>query len=137
MRNVPGGDPAMTVQIIRRTAKEFAGAFYEQNTRTPAFRRAYPTLKDFMTGRAHARDGSIRPQMPGWMHFVDAAKHQLTLLLTQEGVHEHIKTPIYEALVEQAKRGSRPGAQHVLQTGLDKRDDQQHAYNPELIRGQG
>lgn len=124
----------MTVQLIRQTAKEFAGAFYEQKERTDAFRRAYPTLRHFMRGTAIARDGTVRPQEPGWYHFVDAAKHQLTKLLADPNTHEHLKQPIYEALIENAKRGSKPGAKRVLQTDLERREDQKQAYTPE-IRG--
>lgn len=124
----------MTVQLVRRTAKEFAGVFYEQSERSAAFRRAYPTLKHFLTGAAIARDGTVRPQTPGWHHFVDAAKHQLATMLTSPNVAERLKEEISEALIEEANRGSKAGAKTVLQTNLDKRDDQKHAYS-EAVKG--
>lgn len=114
----------MTVQLIRRTAKELAGAFYEQGVRSDMFRRAFPTVQDFLAGRAHRKDGTIEMQDPNWWQFVDLAKQTLVQMLTDKSIHENLKTPIYEALLEEAARGSKPNTKVVAQSNLDKREDQ-------------
>jgi hypothetical protein len=79
----------MTVQLIRHTAKEFAGIFYDGN-RSLRFRGQKISQKQFV---AHA-----------WIHFVDAARSVLTDMLTQPGVPDRQKHKIYEALIEDRKR---------------------------------
>jgi hypothetical protein len=113
----------MTVQLIRRTAKDIAGAFYEKE-RTPMFRRAFPTPEDFIHGRAHRRDGRIELQNPNWWQFVDAAKETLARMLADKSVSEHMKERIKEQLIEHAMRGSKAGARRVVQANLEKRDEQ-------------
>lgn len=119
----------MTVQLIRRTAKEFAGAFYEAE-RSAMFRRAFPTASDFIHGRAHKRDGSILKQDPNWWQFVDMAKQTLAKMLGSNGVSEHEKAAIYDALCDEAERGSRANARRVFQNNLEKREDKL----PEFVR---
>jgi hypothetical protein len=119
-------------QLIRMTAKELAGAFYEQSMRSPMFRRAFPTVRDFLRGHAHRRDGSIEYQDPNWLQFVDLAKTMLVKQLVAKETSQHIKDAIEEALIENARRGSKPGAKTVLQTTLDQRDDQRMAYSPAI-----
>jgi len=122
----------MTVQLIRRTAKDMAGAFYEMPERTPLFRKVFPTVKDFLTGRAHRADGTITLMDPNWWQFLDAAKQTLVKMLSEKTIHEHLKQPIYEALLEEAERGSKPGARIVAQSNLEKRESQKHAYSPDI-----
>lgn len=124
----------MTVQLIRQTAKELAGAFYEQPERTPLFRKVFPTVKDFLTGRVHRSDGTVKLMDPNWWQFIDLAKRTLTEMLADPNMHEHLKYPIYDALTEEARRGSKPGAKMVIQTNLEKREDQKHAYS-DRVRG--
>jgi hypothetical protein len=124
----------VTVQLIRQTAKELAGAFYEMPERTPLFRKVFPTVKDFLTGRIHRSDGTVKLADPNWWQFLDLAKQTLVNMLNDKGIHEHLKQPIYEALIEEARRGSKPGAKRVTQTNLEKREDQKHAYS-EMVRG--
>ena len=122
----------MTVILISRTAKELAGAFYEQE-RTPMFRRAYPTAQDYIYGRAHYRDGRVgpvrnpvtgAPEPPPWTQFVQAAREQLVKMLSDNTVSDHLKARIHEQLVEHAIRGSKAGARRVVQTNLERRDEQ-------------
>lgn len=114
----------MTHILIRRTAKDMAGAFYEQNMRSEMFRRAFPKASDFIHGRAHRRDGSVELQDPNWWQFVDLAKEQLAKMLTDESVSQHLKDRIEDALIENATRGTQDAnAIRVHQTNLDRRED--------------
>lgn len=112
----------MTVQLIRRTAKELAGAFYEQNYRSKDFRRAFPTVKDYLRGTRHWPNGSIRKVEPGWHHFVQGAKGMLATSLRDPTVSDHEKERISDQLIEEAHRGSRLNARRTLQTNLNKRE---------------
>ncbi len=119
----------MTVRLIRQTAKEMAGAFYEQNERTEkVFRRAFPTVKDYLRGTRHRPDGTIMQVDPGWSHFVAAAKGILATSLRDNNMSDHEKNRIYEQLCEEAARGSRRNARRVLQTNLEKREDNPMKY---------
>ncbi len=112
----------MTHILIRRTAKDLAGAFHDSE-RSPMFRRAFPTPRDFIGGFAHRRDGRIEKQEPGWWHFVDMAKETLAKLLHDKSVSQHEKDRIYDALLENGMRGTDVAAQRVLQTSLERRED--------------
>lgn len=112
----------MTVRLIRMTAKGMAGAFYEQNYRSKAFRESFPTVKDYLTGRRHWPNGQIKQVDPGWVHFVQAAKGMLATSLQDKNMSEHEKEAIADALIEEAHRGSRLQARRVLQSNLIKRE---------------
>jgi hypothetical protein len=109
------------VQISRR------GRVYLQID-PKAFRKTYPTVRDYLAGRKHGYtqrksdgtvvhidDGKVRQGTPGWMHFYDSARGQLTQMLGMPHVHENLKRGIYDALLEdrekqlkQAARGQKP-----------------------------
>lgn len=89
----------MTVQLIRQTAKELAGAFYEED-HSDRFRKFWPTAKSFI-GRC-------------WPNFVTMARTLLTSMLTRNDVPQHQKDDIYDALIEDQRRAAdkpsaRPG----------------------------
>lgn len=125
----------MTVQLIRVTAKELAGAFYEQAQRSEVFRRAFPNVRDFIRGAAHRRDGSIEMQDPNWWQFVQLAKDNMVKQLKDPSISPIIKEAITDALIEEAHRGSKAGAKMVAQTNLEKRENQKHAYSHPGIIG--
>jgi len=79
----------MTVSLVRKTAKELAGAFYEDN-HSDRFRKFWPSQKVFI-----ARN---------WPSFVEIARVTLTELLRCDGTPEYQKTEIYEALCEDNER---------------------------------
>ncbi len=112
----------MTVQLIRRTAKELAGAFYEQNYRSKDFRRAFPTVKHYLQGKRIWPNGQIKKVDPGWVHFVQGAKGMLAVSLRDPTMSDHEKERIADQLIEEAHRGSRVNARRTLQTSLEKRE---------------
>ena len=79
----------MTVSLVRKTAKELAGAFYEDD-HSDRFRKLWPSQKTFI-----ARN---------WPSFVEIARVALTELLHREGTPEYQKIEIYEALCEDNER---------------------------------
>jgi hypothetical protein len=92
----------MTERTIRAMAKELAGIFYEDN-RSPRFRKAFPTLKDYMRGLWHQPDGDILIKEPGWTHHIELARKLLTNMLGRPDgeVSTLMKERIYEALIEE------------------------------------
>jgi hypothetical protein len=82
-----------------------------------AFGKTFPTVKDYLAGRRHGRmehlpdgtvrhidDGTVSMDTPGWLHWYDAARAQLTEMLGRPDVHENIKKGIYEALLEDREK---------------------------------
>lgn len=86
----------MTVMLIRRTAKDLAGAFYEKD-HSERFRKFWPDQKQFI-GR-------------NWPDFVVMARTILTDMLRQNATPPWQKEEIYEALLEDSKRSQRSTAQ--------------------------
>ena len=85
----------MTVMLVRRTAKDIAGAFYEQN-RTDRFRKFWPDQDQYI-----ARN---------WPDFVEEARSTLAGLLGQKTTSEHLKREIFDALQEDNERQLRTSA---------------------------
>lgn len=75
--------------LIRKTAKEMAGAFYELD-RTPQFRAQAGSQKRFI--RDH------------WKDHIGIAIEALVTLMGQKGTSEHVKAEIYEAIIEWRER---------------------------------
>lgn len=82
-----------------------------------AFAKTFPTVKDYLAGRRHGHvehlpdgtvrhvdDGTVSMDTPGWLHWYDAARAQLTEMLGRPDVHENIKKGIYEALLEDREK---------------------------------
>lgn len=107
-----------TNQTIRSLAKELAGLFYEGN-RSLGFRRAFPTLKHYMRGQWVQPDGSIKAYRPGHLHHIALARQRLSQMLGQPGVHENLKWPIYEAILDDRERSLRPGSKKLHQAGFE------------------
>ena len=77
-------DGRMVHKLIRKTAKEMAGHFYEFAAHDDTFYRYYPSLKFFCEYE--------------WQRFVTVAKQTLTDMLT--GTYpDTFKAEIYEALL--------------------------------------
>ena len=111
-------------RMIRDAAKDFAGAFYEQNLRSEMFRRAYPTASDYIHGKGHRRDGSLQLFEPHWLQFVDMAKEYYARLLTDPTCPQYMKDRIEDMLIDNAMRGAfDPNAQRIIQSNLEKRED--------------
>lgn len=109
----------MTNQTIRMLAKELAGKFYEGN-RSPKFRAAFPTYKNYIRGQWHQPDGSIKAYRPGWLHHVELARKMLASMLGRKDVHEHLKEAIFKAIIDDRERSQRPGARKLHQAGLEE-----------------
>jgi hypothetical protein len=107
----------MTERTIRTLAKELAGKFYEQN-RTPGFRIAFPTFRDYIRGQWHRTDGSIIIDKPGWLYFVEPARKMLVHMLTRKDVHENLKASIMDALIEENAKATSPQARQLFQKGM-------------------
>lgn len=84
----------MTVMLVRRTAKELAGIYYD-GERSPAFRQNFPSQRDYVARR--------------WVHFIKPAREQLVDLLTQPHITTYMKDKIRDALVEDYMRARLPG----------------------------
>jgi len=93
----------MTERTIKAMATELAGTFYEQN-RTPGFRKAFPKVEDYLRGRWHQPDGSIKLYRPGYLHHVVLARKMLIAMLGRKDTNETMKERIYDALLEDAKK---------------------------------
>lgn len=107
-----------TNQTIRSMAKEMAGIFYEGN-RSPGFRKAFPTFKHYMRGQWVQDDGSIKAYRPGHLHHVALARKMLSQMLGQANVHDNLKWPIYQAIIDDRERAMRPSAKKLHQAGLE------------------
>jgi hypothetical protein len=79
----------MTVMMVRRTAKDLCGAFYEMN-RTDRFRKFWPDQKQYI-----ARN---------WPDFVEEARTSLAGLLGQSTTPDYLKRQIFEALEDDNER---------------------------------
>lgn len=86
------------------------------------FGKTYPTVKDYLIGRRHGHvrrtadgmvhhvdDGSCHMDTPGWLHWYDMARQQLTSMLGMSTVHENIKQGIFKALIEDREKQQRLG----------------------------
>lgn len=106
----------MTERTIRSMAKELAGIFYEDN-RTPAFRRAFPTLRHYLRGQWVQLNGDIKIDKPGWMYHVDLARKVLGSMLSKPDsvVSAAMKERIYDALLEEHERATSSQAKSVTQ----------------------
>jgi len=99
----------MTVQLIRRTAKELAGADYEDGPHSDRFRKFWPDVKQFI-GR-------------NWPTYVPMARTILTNMLTRPDVSEDQKHEIYEALLEDRQRSEQQASTKVGMGKLKLRPD--------------
>lgn len=72
--------------LIAETAKEIAGAWYEQAASKDAnFYRRFPNQRRFVASK--------------WGSFVGEARQSLTAILGQKEYPENLKREIYEALI--------------------------------------
>jgi len=78
---------AYTHILIKKTAKEMAGAFYEHAAHDNEFYRHFPKVNAFVS--------------KWWGRFVPIARDTLTTMLAQPGVSEHEKQRIFDALVNE------------------------------------
>ena len=81
-------DARMVHKLIRKTAKEFAGCYYEFAAHDNQFYGHFPNINKF-----------IRLE---WPKFVRAAKENLTKCLTSPNLSDAEKHEIYEALLADA-----------------------------------
>lgn len=107
----------MTCQLIRMQAKEIAGLFYEQCSRTDLFRLQWPDEKAYVAA--------------SWPHFVAEAKGALAELLNDNSLSEDKKNVILEALIDDFNASQSPHARTVLQADLRprEREDIKHTEN--------
>lgn len=104
----------MTVMLIRKTAKDIAGQFYEQEQRSLRFRRQWPRVEDYVT--------------QNWMHFVDLARGSLAALLAKPDYPEHLKEAIMRDLLEDHERQQSPHAQTVMQATLEPVEKEERRF---------
>ena len=112
----------MTHPLIRSTAKELAGAFYEQN-RSERFRYAFPTVEAYLGGWQRVSEGRVKKIAAGWMHHVVLARRLLVEMLKQPDarVTQHMKDQIAEALIEDHGKSQRFGKK--IQQRMERDDD--------------
>lgn len=111
----------MTTQMIRMTAKDIAGAFYEGHQRSLRFRIENPDQDKFVAEH--------------WPHYVQAAKGALTELMLRPDTPQHQKDAIEDELIEHFNRSQTASAREVLQVDLSprEREDIKHVdASPEL-----
>lgn len=107
----------MTERTVKEMAKELAGVFYEDQARTPGFRKAFPTLKAYMRGQWHQANGDIKIDKPGWMYHIDLARKMLANMLSKPDsrVSPAMKERIYDAIVEEHSKATSPKARKFTQ----------------------
>lgn len=81
----------MTERTIRMTAKDLAGAYWEDD-HSERFRKVWPNVKIFI-----ARN---------WPTFVPMAKEILVAMLNDKSTTQSIKDGIYDALVDENSRNA-------------------------------
>jgi len=116
----------MTCQLIRMQAKEIAGLFYDQASRTDLFRLEWPDEKAYVAA--------------SWPHFVAEAKGALAALLNDHSVSDKDKMEITQALIEDFEASQKPSARTVLQADLQPRereDIKRTADSGHLMRAAG
>jgi hypothetical protein len=113
----------MTTQLIRMTAKDIAGAFYESHERSFRFRVENPDQDAFVAQY--------------WPHHVGMAKKALVELMTRPDTPQHMKDAIEDELVEHFQRSQGAGAREVLQVRNDprEREDIRHIDQTPELRG--
>lgn len=79
----------MTQQLVRRTAKDMCGAFYEEN-RSEQFRKNWPNQRDYIGYN--------------WPSFVEIARGVLASMLADKSTSQHQRDEIYAAIVEDRRR---------------------------------
>ena len=82
-------DARMVHKLIRKTAKEFAGCFYEYAAHDNQFYKHYPSVDKF-----------IRRE---WAKFVTVSRETLAKCLMSPNLSEAEKAEIYEALLANAE----------------------------------
>lgn len=96
----------MTVALIRRTAKDLAGKFYEgqmQFEHKQLLENVYKQRSDrFRKGAGPQKDYIAQY----WPKFVPAARSILAQMLTMPGYNDHIKAEIYDALLKDQQRAT-------------------------------
>ncbi len=107
----------MTEHTVRNMAKELAGVFYEDQARTPGFRKAFPTFKAYLRGQWHQANGDIKIDKPGWQYHIDMARKMLVAMLGKPDsvVSPAMKERIYDAIVEEHNRATAPTAKKITQ----------------------
>lgn len=103
-----GGKLQLIEPTIKQMAMDVAGVFYEQN-RTKGFRAVFPTYKDYVEGRWHNSDGTVKRYVPGWQHHVDTARKLLVKMLRDKRVSEEMKERIAAAIIEDDGNSKRFG----------------------------
>lgn len=80
-----GKDARIVHKLVKKTAKEFAGAYYEiAASHDNEFYRRFPSQKQFVQAR--------------WKHFIVTAREVLTTMLSMKSTPDAEKVEIYEAL---------------------------------------
>lgn len=100
----------MTSLLIRKTAKDIAGAVYDhlRMTGSERFARENPSEKDYIAQH--------------WVHCVKEAKKALTELLMSETTLPHEKEEIYAALLEDFEKSDTSQAMPILQFSFEPRE---------------
>lgn len=87
--SAPHTDARMVHFLIKRTAQELAGAYYDLRAhQSDMFYKLYPSERQFVAFE--------------WQKFVLVAKQVLTECLTKNRLNDIEKTDIYEALIADA-----------------------------------
>lgn len=81
-------DYRMVHKLVRQTAKEMAGCFYEYAAHDDTFYKYYPSVKFFIDYE--------------WQKFVNIGKQHLTSCLISGRLTEGEKLDIYDALIADA-----------------------------------
>lgn len=125
----------MTEQTIRHMAKEFAGAWYESNTRSKEFRDGTMKTKVYRTLRVKVGNTWVHKEVEfnipfrvafprvedyvksAWPHWVEYAREKLTemLFMPDAKVSPLMKERIYDALVDDRERQLKGQGKHLRQ----------------------
>lgn len=120
----------MTERTIRNMAKEFAGAWYEKESRSERFRRGEDKVNAFTIVQTATGPREVVVNVPfrvafpnaqayvnaAWPHWVEYARTKMAEMLAPHSTTtERIKHCIADALIEENEKALKHGSKQLLQ----------------------
>jgi hypothetical protein len=102
-----------------------------RNIDPDAFMKCFPTLDDYMCGRYHQLDGSIKQDTECWKHFYDLGRKVVTKMLgmSDAQVHPNLKDAIYNSLIEDRMKQFQNEARGLKSPAIFQRQDLKTVYD--------
>lgn len=103
IRHAPQSTQNKVPRLLRMTAKELAGAFYEEAKRSDIFRKTFPTWRTFVPFH--------------WPEFVKPAREVLLTMLRASTTTEHVKKEIYAAITNDFEERTKDSFKGLIHHG--------------------